>query len=462
MSVGRVEIVLPERRVESLEEWFAAGGGDGLARAKELGPEGTIAELERAGVRGRGGAGFPIATKWRSVRRAAGRHRYAVCNGAEGEPGTFKDRAVLRANPYQVVEGLAIAALVLEAREVFIALKASFEAERERVVTAVTEMEQAGLVGDLSVVVVAGPEEYLFGEEKALLEVIEGNDPLPRWLPPYVHGLFATAPQLGWQAHEPEAGHSGGHESNPTAVNNVETLATVAHVLAKGAQWYRSFGTPDSPGTVVCTVVGDVERAGVVEVECGTPLRDVLTMFGAPRPNRTIRAVLPGVTNSVLTEAQFDTPLAFETFAATGSGLGAAGFIVYDDTACMVDVAAVLSRFLYVESCGQCPPCKLGTGAITKALDDIATGQGTDVSLESIEHWLGVVADGNRCFLPVEEQQLIGSILRTFPDDFERHLRGECARPHRASVPKLVDIADGRAVFDARQVRKRPDWTYEP
>ncbi|MDQ1532542.1 MAG: hypothetical protein QOF28_303 [Actinomycetota bacterium] len=459
--MGRTEIVLRDEAIESLEQWFGAGGGVGLARAKELGPEATIAELERAGLRGRGGAGFPIATKWRSVRRAAGRHRYAVCNGAEGEPGTFKDRAILRANPYQVVEGLAIAALALEAREVFIALKASFAPERERVLAAVTEMEQAGLVGDLSIGVVAGPEEYLFGEEKALLEVIEGNDPLPRWLPPYVHGLFATAPQLGWQAHEPEAGHSRGHESNPTAVNNVETLAGVAHVLAKGADWYRSFGTTESPGTVVCTVVGDAERAGVVEVECGTPLREVLTSFGAPRPGRTIRAVLPGVTNAVLSAAQLDTPLAFETFTAIGSGLGAAGFIVYDDTACMVDVAAVLSRFLFVESCGQCPPCKLGTGAITGALDDIATGRGSDASFETLNHWLSVVADANRCFLPVEEQQLIGSILRAFPDDFELHLRGECTRPHRAIVPKLVDIVDDQAVFDEKQMRKRPDWTYD-
>jgi NADH-quinone oxidoreductase subunit F len=273
--------------------------------------------------------------------------------------------------------------------------------------------------------------------------------------------LFATAPQLGWQAHEPEPGHSPGHESNPTAVNNVETLANVPHVLARGAQWYRSFGTPDTPGTVVCTVVGDAERSGVVEVECGTPLREVLTMFGAPRPGRAIRTVLSGVTNAVLTDAHLDIPLAFETFAAAGSGLGAAGFIVYDDTACMVDVAAVLSRFLYVESCGQCPPCKGGTGAITTALDDIANGRGTDGSLDSIDHWLSVVADGNRCFLPVEEQQLIGSILRAFPDDFAIHLEGECTRPHRAIVPKLVDIADGRAVFDDRQMRKRPDWTYE-
>ena len=185
-----------------------------------------------------------------------------MCNGAEGEPATFKDRAILRANPYQVVEGLAIAALALDATEVFIALKASFGPERERVMAAVTEMEQAGLVGDLSIGIVAGPEEYLFGEEKALLEVIEGNEPLPRWLPPYVHGLFATAPQLGWQSHEPEAGHSRGHESNPTSVNNVETLANVAHVLANGAAWYRSLGTPESPGTVVCTVVGDAEPVG--------------------------------------------------------------------------------------------------------------------------------------------------------------------------------------------------------
>jgi NADH-quinone oxidoreductase subunit F len=459
--MGRIEIVLPGEAVESLEQWFASGGGGGLARANEIGPEATIAELEQAGLRGRGGAGFPIATKWRSVRRAAGRHRYAVCNGAEGEPGTFKDRAILRANPYQVVEGLAIAALALEAREVFFALKATFGRERERVLAAVTEMEQAGLVGDLSIGVVAGPEEYLFGEEKALLEVIEGNDPLPRWLPPYTHGLFATAPQLGWQAHEPEAGHTRGHESNPTAVNNVETLANAAHVLAKGAEWYRSFGTAESPGSVVCTVVGDAERAGVIEVECGTPLRQVLTAFGAPRPGRTIRAVLPGVTNAVLTKGQLDTPLTFEAFAAIGSGLGAAGFIVYDDTACMVDAAAVLSRFLFVESCGQCPPCKLGTGAITGALDDIAAGRGSDATFDTINHWLSVVADGNRCFLPVEEQQLIGSILRTFPDDFDNHMAGKCTRPHRAIVPKLVDITDEQAVFDAKQMRKRPDWTYE-
>jgi len=277
-------VVLPSRPVTSLDDYLLAGGGQGLETARKLGPDGIIEELERSGLRGRGGAGFPTGRKWHSVRFAGGRHHYAVANGAEGEPGTFKDRSILRADPYQVVEGLAIAACAVEAREVFIALKASFTVEYERVLTAITEMEAAGLLGSLSVAIVAGPEEYLFGEEKAMLEVIEGNEPLPRWLPPYVHGLFATAPQLGWAGHEPEAGHSGMHESNPTLVNNVETLANVTHVLARGSDWFRTLGTAESPGTVVCTVVGDVERPGVTEVEMGTPLRTVLEAHGAPRP----------------------------------------------------------------------------------------------------------------------------------------------------------------------------------
>jgi len=458
----QTHVVLPPAPVESLDEYLDGGGGRGLERARTQGPDAIVDELARAGLRGRGGAGFPTATKLRSVREAAGRHRYAVANGAEGEPGTFKDRAILRANPYQVVEGLAIAALAVGASEVFVALKASFERERARVLDAVTAMEQAGLLGDLSVGIVAGPEEYLYGEEKALLEVIEGNDPLPRWLPPYLHGLFATAPQLGWTPHEPESGHRGAHESNPTAVNNVETLANVPHIIARGAEWFRSLGTAESPGTVVCTVVGDVTRPGVIEVELGTPLREVLDAHGAPRAGRTIKAVLSGVTNAALTADQLDTPCSYEGFANAGSGLGAAGFIVYDDTTCMVDVAALLARFLWVESCGQCPPCKLGTGEITRALDDIAAGRGDQTSLETANHWLDVVADGNRCFLPVEAQQLIGGLLHTFPADFDAHLLGSCPSPRDLEVPKLVDIDEHGAHYDPKQRRKRPDWTYEP
>jgi NADH-quinone oxidoreductase subunit F len=452
--------LLTDPPIASLDDYLLAGGGTGLARADELGPFQVVEEVNLSGLRGRGGAGFRTGAKWASVQRGGGRHHYVVCNAAEGEPATFKDRALLRANPYQVVEGLAIAAAAVDAREGFIALKASFERERDAVERAVAEMTASGMLDHLPIRVVAGPEEYLFGEEKALLEVIEGNDPLPRWLPPYLHGLFATAPQLGWQAHDPEAGHGGEHVANPTLVNNVETLANVPHILSKGAEWFRTMGTAESPGTVVCTVIGDVRRPGLVEVELGTPLRAVLEVCGGPFPDREVRAVFSGVSNPVLTAEQLDTPLSYEAMAAAGSGLGAAGFVVYDDTACMVKVARVLSRFLYVESCGQCPPCKFGTGEITDALDLIAAGRGNQAQLDRIQERLMIVTDGNRCYLPVEEQRVISSILRAFPDDFVAHLEHGCPHPRELPVPKIVDIADGVVVYDDRQATKRPDWTY--
>jgi NADH-quinone oxidoreductase subunit F len=456
-----MEFLLPARPVTTLAEYASVGGGQGLVHARAIGPDATIAEVERAGLRGRGGAGFPTAQKWRTVRGNGSEHTYAVCNGAEGEPGTFKDRALLRANPYQLLEGLAIAAFAIGTRELFIALKASFAREVEIVTRAVTEVEHAGMLGDLTVRIVTGPEEYLFGEEKALLEVIEGHDPLPRWLPPYLHGLFATATQLGWEAETRDPDDlDAPRGSNPTLVNNVETLSNVAHILANGADWFRSMGTEDSPGTVLATVVGDVATPQVVEVELGTPLRDVLARCGAPLPGRAIKAVLSGVSNAVIGADHLDAPTSYEGLAGVGSGLGSAGFIVYDDTACMVEVAMTTSNFLSVESCGQCPACKLGTGEITAALQRISRLEGTDDDLERIHSSLMTVADANRCFLPVEEQQLIGSILRTFPEDFAAHLEGRCPSPRVLPIPKILDLADGLVTYDERQTRKRPDWTY--
>jgi NADH:ubiquinone oxidoreductase subunit F (NADH-binding) len=229
-----------------------------------------------------------------------------VANGAEGEPGTFKDRPLMRSNPYQVVEGLSVAATVVGAREAFIAVKASFEPEIAALERALAEMAAAGLLSEAPVSLVAGPEEYLFGEEKALLEVIEGNDPMPRWLPPYLHGLFATTPQEGWSAGVPQEddGLEGAGEvgSNPTLVNNVETLADVVLVLSRGADWFRSVGTAETTGPLLCTVVGDVTRAGYAEVEPGTPLREVIERIGGgPPPGRSVRAVLSGVANPVVT-----------------------------------------------------------------------------------------------------------------------------------------------------------------
>jgi NADH-quinone oxidoreductase subunit F len=455
--------LLPSGPLNSLDAYLATDvGGLGLARAQELGPGATIELIAGSGLRGRGGGGFPTGRKWRTIASATGTHHFVVCNGAEGEPGTFKDRALMRANPYQLVEGVMIAAFAVEAREAFIAIKAKYVDEVERVTKAVEEMQEAGLCRDCPITIVQGPDEYLFGEEKALLEVIEGNAPMPRLLPPYEHGLFATAPQMGWQATPLEPGHVGLHHSNPMLVNNVETLSNVPHILAKGAEWFRSMGTETSPGTMVCTVVGDVVGPDVGEIELGTTLGAVIDAVGSGvGDGRTVKAVLPGVSSPVITADQLGIRLSYEDMAAAGSALGTGGFIVYDDTACMVEVARLCSRFLFVESCGQCQPCKLGSGEITGRLERIEAGVADDRDVGAIGYWLGKVTDGNRCFLAVEERQLVASILRAFPDEFAEHIEGgRCPRPRPLQLGKIAELSGGRVLYDERQYLKQPDWSY--
>jgi NADH:ubiquinone oxidoreductase subunit F (NADH-binding) len=459
-----VPFLLPDEPLTSLDAYIDGfEGGQGLVRARELGADVVTDIIGRSGLRGRGGAGFPTGRKWESIRAGGPEvgDRYAVGNGAEGEPGTFKDRMLMRRNPYQVIEGLAIAAGAVGAVGVYLAVKASFEPEIEALTRALREMGEAGLVGDVPITLVTGPEEYLFGEEKALLEVIEGEDPLPRLFPPYIYGLFTAMPQMGWSAHVDRS--SDGVEvpsSNPTLVNNVETLANVVPILGHGADWYRGMGTAESPGVALCTVVGDVQHAGVAEIELGTPLREVIDRVGGgSRSGRTIKAVLSGVANGVITAQNLDAPMSYEGLATVDSGLGSVGFIVYDDTADMVAVARAVSRFLYVESCGQCPACKFGTGEVTAYLDRIAAGEGTDHDIEVIGARLDIVTDANRCFLGAQEQLVMGSLLRHFPEEFAAHLEGAEPAPE-VPVPKLVDIRDGVAIYDERQARKRPDWTY--
>ncbi|MEW6153016.1 MAG: NADH-ubiquinone oxidoreductase-F iron-sulfur binding region domain-containing protein [Actinomycetota bacterium] len=455
--------LLPAEPVTSVDGWRALGGGEGLSLARAKGPEWVIGEVQKSGLRGRGGGGFPTGRKWASVRGQEAAHKFLVCNAAEGEPATFKDRALLRANPYQLVEGLAIAALAIGAEHVYVGIKASFERERESLGRALADMAAAGLAGDVPITVVPGPDEYLFGEEKALLEVIEGRPPMPRILPPYEHGLFAISPQLGWEASRSRAGVGlQTEEPNPTVVNNCETLCNVPHIVAWGSDWFREAGTAESPGTIVATVVGDVARPGYGEVEMGTPLAQVIDEIGGgPRPGHRVKAVFSGVANPVLTADQLATPLTYEAMAAAGSGLGAAGFAVYDETACMVAVAHEISRFLWVESCGQCPACKLNSEEITKRLAAIDGCQGSDNDVEVIGARLKKVTDGNRCYLPVEEQLVVSSVLRAFPEEFADHVEGDCPR-HRddLAVPKIVDLEGGQVTYDHRQALKNPDWTY--
>jgi NADH-quinone oxidoreductase subunit F len=453
--------LLPDSPILSFDDYVRArDGGAGIEAARALRSEGTIAELLAAGLRGRGGAGFPVGRKWESIRSggAEAGQRYVVANGAEGEPGSFKDRALMLANPYQVLEGLQIAAEAVGAVHAFVGLKKSFGPQIDALERAAREMTERGVLGSIPVSIVTGPEEYLFGEETGLLEVVEGNDPLPRELPPYLVGLFATTPPVGWTAGVAVDETVPG--SNPTLVTNVETLANVPPILARGASWYRSLGTTESPGVAIATVVGDVVHAGCAEVELGTPLSEVIERIGGGiRPGRELKAVLSGVANPVLTAAEVGTPLSYEAMAAVGSGLGACGFIVYDDSADMVAVALMVSRFLYVESCGQCPACKFGTGEVTAYLDHLTHGIGTERDIELIGARLETVTDANRCYLGTQEQRVIASFLRAFPEEFVTHLeQGEVAPV--VPVPKLVDLVDGVAVYDEHQARKRPDWTY--
>lgn len=456
--------LLSSTPLESLADYVATDtGGRGIATAERIGRSATLDVIASSGLRGRGGGGFLTGAKWSGIAAQNTSRRYLVCNGAEGEPGTFKDRALMRSNPYQLIEGLMIAAFAIDAAEVYVCIKSSYTAELERVTRAVQEFQQAGICADRAVNIIAGPDEYLFGEEKAMLEVIEGKPPLPRLFPPHEQGLFARSPELGWEA-TPVAVGSQRDDPHPALVNNVETLCNVPHILARGAEWFRTMGTTESPGTIVCTVVGDVVAPDVGEVELGTPLRAVIDAVGSGLlSGRRIKAVFSGVANAVVTEADLDAPVSYEGLAAVGSGMGSAGFIVYDDTACMVDAAYRFSRFLSIESCGQCPPCKLGSAEITQCLQRIETGSGTDTDLAVMEGWLPRVTDASRCYLASEERIVVSSILRAFPEEFADHIEHQrCPKNRNDPMPKLIDLTDGHATYDETFWRKRPDWTYGP
>src|ERR671924_1596942 len=439
-------LLLADEPVASIDDYLSLGGGRGLAAARELDPGEVIERIRRSGLRGRGGAGFPTGIKWATVHDDPCPTKFVACNGAEGEPGTFKDRWLLRQNPYLVVEGVAIAAHTIGAERAYIGVKAGFEQEIERLTRAMREMAAHDLIGPVPIELTLGPDEYLFGEEKALLEVIEGNDPLPRIVPPWMEGLF-RAPG----------------SPNPALANNVETLANVPRILERGPEWFRAVGTEDSPGTMLFTLSGDVRDPGVYELPLGISLRELIEdVGGGVAEGRRLKAVFPGASNTVIPPELLDTPLAFDAMAAVGTGLGSGGFVVYDDSACIVRATLAFSRFLYVESCGQCPACKHGTGAITELLELIDRGEGGEADVETILARAMTVTDAQRCALPTGETLLAQSAVHQFGAEIAEHFEGSCPRPRDVPVPKIVDLDEtGRAfVLDERYRLKRPDWTY--
>jgi NADH-quinone oxidoreductase subunit F len=439
--------ILTSSPVASLDDYLVGGGSEGLTKALATQPRDIIDVVKRSGLRGRGGAGFPTGAKWETVAESdPGAPKYAVCNAAEGEPGTFKDRWLMRRNPYQVVEGLGIAAFAVGAERGYIALKRSFGPELEAIDRAVGEMTKAGLLGTFEIVVYEGPDEYLFGEEKGLMEVLEGNLPMPRILPPFQEGLFATA-----------------GSPNPTLVNNVETLANVPPIMRSGAGWFRGFGTDSSPGTMLFTISGDVKAPGVYELPLGTPLRALVEEIGGGPPDRrSVKAIFPGASAGVLTADHLDVAMDFDAMKEAGSGLGSAGFVVYDDSACIVRALLDFSLFLWVESCAQCPACKQGTSDITKALERIEGGEGTELDLTTAVERTNSVTGGQRCALPTGEALLVSSCVAAFEDEFREHLEQPCPRQRSLPFAKFVDYdeTNGRFIYDDAYRAKGPDWMY--
>lgn len=449
-QAAATEVLLAGGPIASLARYRELGGVSAFDRTRKARPEAIIEIVRQAGLRGRGGAGFPTATKWAGVRSSVAEAKYVCCNGAEGEPGTFKDRYLLRNNPYQVIEGLAIARQVIGAQAAYMCVKRQFEPEIAALQTALDEFQRETSIAE-GIELVLGPDEYLYGEEKALLEVIEGGLPLPRVFPPYIHGLFGGA-----------YGGPSDQANNPTVVNNVETLAHVPHIINNGARWFRSRGSDESPGTMIFTICGDVARPVVAEMPLGMTLRELIyDVAGGPRDGRSVKAVFPGLANAVITEALFDAPLGFDSMRAAGSALGSGGFIVYDSSTCMVAVAHLFARFLYIESCNQCPPCKIGSRQITGHLERLLEGAAAEGDIDGIRTAAGMVEDGQRCYLPTSTNLVVSSILSSFPDDFAAHVSGRCRLRHDLVLPKIVDYVEGKGFsYDTNYVRKQPDWTY--
>jgi NADH-quinone oxidoreductase subunit F len=455
--------VLDPEPLANLSAYVARGGGRGLETARRLGATATIEEVEAAGLRGRGGGGFPTGRKWRTVaaNRSPLMPATVVVNAAEGEPGSFKDRAILRRNPYRVLEGALIAAHAIGADRVIVALKSSFAGETRRVRAAADEIAEARWSTDVAIDLLDGPSEYLYGEETALLEVLDGRAPFPRVAPPYRHGADEVGDGTISPADVDMAGTTPDAVAPPTLVNNTETLANIPGILVHGPDWFRSVGTPESPGTIVCTISGATVRDGVGEVPLGTPLRTVIDeVGGGPVAGHRLVAAMSGVANPVLPAAKFDTPLSYEAMEAAGAGLGAAGFIVFDDADDLVAVAAGVSRFLAVESCGQCTPCKQDGREIADILVRLGRNDPEDDDAERLHACLDTVVEGARCYLATQHQRVVLSVLELAPDWFAAHDTAAIEPVEPVLIAPIVELSAGAVELDRRQATKQPDWSY--
>ncbi len=404
-----------------------------------------------SGVRRRDHDGLAVGASWNDLVAAgpdAG-PRFVVVNATDAEPGSFVDRFIIRRHPFGVIEGLAVAAAAIGAREAFVCLADDDPTGYDVFTDALAQADVAGWLDRLSIKCVRTPATYLMTDPRAVLEAVEGRTPEPMRGSPSLDGLFAI------EGRRPGPGTPAPAVANPTAVETPETLLNVAAIATRGAAWFRDRGTAVSPGNVLVTLTGDVRRHGVTEVEVGGRVIDVLEEFGGP-PLGGIKAVLNGVSSPILTRSRLAAPLSWEGLAAVGASMGRCSFRVLGDDTDMIDVAHQVAAFLYVESCGWCPSCKFGGGEVSAHLARLMTGLAGARDLEVMGSRLSSLAESSRCDLPSRYRDTVGSILRAFPSETADALAGPSDHQPRP-LCRLDDIVEGRAAWGEAQLFKRPD-----
>jgi NADH-quinone oxidoreductase subunit F len=403
---------IDEPGLNTIDVYKRFGGYRTLERAfREMEADEVLTELEDSGLRGRGGAGFSMGKKASFLPRGE-QEKYLCCNADESEPGAFKDRELMQKNPHQLIEGIAIAALAADASRAFVFIRGEYDLQGDILDAAVAEAYAAGYLGqdilgshrNLELVVHRGAGAYICGEETALLDALEGKRGNPRLKPPFpaVQGLY------------------GG----PTLVNNVETLSNVPHIVANGADWFKSFGTEQSPGTKVVSVSGCVQRPGNYEVELGISTRELIyDLAGGPGDGHEVKAYYPGGSSSpVMTGDDIDVPYSFEAMADAGSMIGSGSIIVADERVSIPQMALRTARFYHHESCGKCTPCREGTNWTVKMLGRVTDGEATPMDLDVVASVQDNIIGNCLCVLGDSMAMPVGAMVRKFRAEFDELL----------------------------------------
>ncbi|MDP5291533.1 NADH-quinone oxidoreductase subunit NuoF [Oceanimonas sp. CHS3-5] len=394
----------------SLLDYQATGGFDGLKRALDCTPQQLVDQVKASGLRGRGGAAFPTGIKWQTVLDAKGAQKYIVCNADEGDSGTFADRLVMECDPYMLIEGMTIAGLAVGATQGYIYLREEYPLAQERLEQAIARAEAAGFLGtnllnsgrDFALEVRLGAGAYICGEETSLLESLEGKRGMVRAKPPLpaIEGLFGQ----------------------PTVVNNVLSLAAVPSILSDGPEHYAGFGMERSRGTLPFQLAGNIAQGGLVELPFGHTLRELIEDFGggtaSGRPLRSVQ--VGGPLGAYLSEAQLDTPLDYEAFAAIGAVLGHGGVVVFDDSVDMAEQARFSMEFCAEESCGKCTPCRIGAVRGVEVIDRIINNDNRDANLALLDDLCDTMMQGSLCAMGGMTPFPVKSALTLFPEDFQR------------------------------------------